>query len=71
MLDEIVPVLKNFRDRLYRFFPARRDAAMELIDALSSNRTADNDRVIANILLNNRTERVRAGMGTPTLTGTY
>jgi len=41
MLDEIVPVLKNFRDRLYRFFPARRDAAMELIDALSSNRTAD------------------------------
>lgn len=40
MLDEIVPVLKNFRDRLYRFFPSRRDAAMELVDALSSNRTA-------------------------------
>lgn len=40
MLEEIVPVLKNFRDRVYRFFPSRRDAAMELVDALSSNRTA-------------------------------
>ena len=41
MLEEIVPVLKNFRDRVYRFFPSRRDAAMELIDALSSNSTAN------------------------------
>ncbi len=40
MLEEIVPVLKHFRDRLYRFFPSRRDAAMELVDALASNRTA-------------------------------
>jgi hypothetical protein len=40
MLKEIVPVLNNFRDRVYRFFPSRRDAAMELVDALSSNRTA-------------------------------
>lgn len=40
MLEEIVPGLKNFRDRLYRFFPSRRDAAMELVDALSSNNTA-------------------------------
>jgi hypothetical protein len=40
MLEEIVPVLKNFRDRVYRFFPSRRDAAIELVDALSSNRTA-------------------------------
>ena len=37
MLEEIVPILKNFRDRIYHFFPSRRDAAMELIDALSSN----------------------------------
>lgn len=40
MLEEIVPILKNFRDRIYRFFPSRRDAAMELVDALSSNRAA-------------------------------
>ena len=40
MLEEIVPVLKKFRDRIYRFFPSRRDAAMELVDALSSNKTA-------------------------------
>jgi hypothetical protein len=40
MLEEIVPVLKNFRDRIYQFFPSRRDAAMELVDALSSNKTA-------------------------------
>ena len=41
MLEEIVPILKNFRDRVYRFFPSRRDATMELIDALSSNKTAN------------------------------
>ena len=40
MLEEIVLVLKNFRDRIYRFFPSRQDAAMELVDALSSNKTA-------------------------------
>lgn len=40
MLEEIVPALKKFRDRIYRFFPSRQDAAMELVDALSSNRTA-------------------------------
>jgi len=40
MLEEIVLVLKSFRDRIYHFFPSRRDAAMELVDALSSNRTA-------------------------------
>jgi hypothetical protein len=40
MLEEIVPIFKNFRDRVYRFFPSRRDAAMELVDALSSNKTA-------------------------------
>lgn len=40
MLDEIVPVLKSFRDRIYRFFPSRQDAAMELVDALSSNKMA-------------------------------
>ena len=40
MLEEIVPIFKNFRDRIYQFFPSRRDAAMELVDALSSNRTA-------------------------------
>ena len=40
MLEEIIPVLKNFRDKIYRFFPSRQDAAMELVDALSSNKTA-------------------------------
>jgi hypothetical protein len=40
MLEEIVPVLKIFRDKIYRFFPSRNDAAMELVDALSSNKTA-------------------------------
>jgi hypothetical protein len=40
MPEEILPVLKNFRDRIYQFFPSRRDAAMELVDALSSNKTA-------------------------------
>ena len=27
MLEEIVPIFKNFRDRIYQFFPSRRDAA--------------------------------------------
>jgi hypothetical protein len=41
MQEEIVPIFKNFRDSVYRFFPSRRDAAMELVDALSSNKTAN------------------------------
>jgi hypothetical protein len=40
MLEEIVPVLKKFRDKIYNFFPLRRDATIELVDALSSNITA-------------------------------
>ena len=40
MLNMILPVLKNFRERIYQFFPSRRDAAMELVDSLSSNKTA-------------------------------
>ena len=41
MLDEIVPVLKKFRDKIYQFFPSRQDASMELVDALSSNTSAN------------------------------
>src|SRR5579872_4415484 len=37
MLDEIVNALKNFREKSYSFFHHRKDAAMELVDALSSN----------------------------------
>jgi len=40
MLEEIVPSLKKFRDRIYQLFPSRQDAAMELLDSLSSNKTA-------------------------------
>jgi len=40
MLDEIVPVFKKFREKIYRIFPSRRDAAIELVDALSSSTTA-------------------------------
>ena len=40
MLDTILPVLKRFREKIYQFFPSRRDAAMELVDSLSSNKTA-------------------------------
>ena len=40
MLEEILPMFKHFRDRVYHFFPSRRDAAMDLVDSLSSNRTA-------------------------------
>jgi hypothetical protein len=38
MLEEIVPILKNFRDSIYRFFPSRRDAALDLVDALSQKK---------------------------------
>jgi len=41
MLNEIIPVLKKFRDKMYQFFPSRRDASMELVDALSSNTSAN------------------------------
>ena len=41
MLDEIVPVLNKFRDKIYQFFPSRQDASMELVDALSSNTSAN------------------------------
>ena len=41
MLDAIVNKFKNFRDNIYHFFQFRRDAAFELIDALSSNTTAN------------------------------
>ena len=40
MLGPIVNTFKNFRDRIYDFFCSRRDAAFELIDALSSNTSA-------------------------------
>lgn len=40
MLNTSLPSLKNFREQIYRFFPSRRDATMELVDSLSSNKTA-------------------------------
>jgi hypothetical protein len=40
MLDAIVNFIKLFREQIYCFFPRRRDAAMELINALASNTTA-------------------------------
>lgn len=40
MLPNIVSGLKNFRENIYNFFEYRQDAAMELVDALSSNTTA-------------------------------
>ena len=36
MLIETLTHLKNFRDKIYHFFCHRRDASMELVDALSS-----------------------------------
>ncbi|MDA9272077.1 transposase [bacterium] len=54
MLEEIVPIFKNFRDRIYRFFSSRRDAAMELVDALSSNRTASSVVALSLSLLHRR-----------------
>jgi hypothetical protein len=41
MLSEIVPALQKFRDKIYQFFPTRQDAAMEVVDALSSNTSAN------------------------------
>ena len=40
MLEEILPVLNNFRDKMYNFFHHRKDATMELVDSLSSNKKA-------------------------------
>lgn len=40
MPDVIVNKLKEFRESIYSFFPRRQDAAMELVDSLSSNTTA-------------------------------
>jgi len=40
MPSEIVPNLKNFRDKIYHFFTHRKDAALNLLDALSSNTSA-------------------------------
>jgi len=49
MPDAIIESLKIFRDKIYRFFPRRQDAAMELVDSLSSNTTA---RSIVELSLN-------------------
>lgn len=49
MPNGIIDSLKNFRDKIYQFFPRRRDAAMELVDSLSSNTTA---RSIVELSLN-------------------
>ncbi|MBX3708736.1 MAG: hypothetical protein KIT56_05785 [Gammaproteobacteria bacterium] len=40
MLDAIVNRAKQFREKIYQFFPSRRDAAMELVDSLASNTQA-------------------------------
>lgn len=37
MRDPIVNGIKNFREEIYHFFEHRRDAALELVDSLSSN----------------------------------
>ena len=49
MPDGIIDSLKNFRDKIYCFFPRRQDASMELVDSLSSNTTA---RSIVELSLN-------------------
>lgn len=40
MLDAIVNRVKQIREKIYHFFPCRRDAAMELVDSLASNTQA-------------------------------
>jgi hypothetical protein len=40
MINQIKDRLKAFRNNIYNFFPNRRDAAMELVDSLSSNTQA-------------------------------
>ncbi|OGT38479.1 MAG: hypothetical protein A3F11_05075 [Gammaproteobacteria bacterium RIFCSPHIGHO2_12_FULL_37_14] len=40
MLDAIVNRVKQFREKIYQFFPSRRDAAMELVDSLARNTQA-------------------------------
>ena len=49
MLQGIVNTFKDFRDKIYHFFQYRRDAAFELIDALSNNTTAQS---VVELLLN-------------------
>lgn len=41
MLESIVNTFKSFRDNIYHFFQFRHDAAIELVDSLSSNTTAN------------------------------
>jgi len=40
-LEQIIQQLIKFRNKLYEIIPKRRDATLELIDALSSNTQAD------------------------------
>jgi hypothetical protein len=40
MLDPIVNGVKLFREKIYQFFPRRRDTAMDLVDSLASNTQA-------------------------------
>lgn len=40
MINQVKDKLKAFRDSIYNFFSGRQDAAMELVDALSSNTDA-------------------------------
>jgi hypothetical protein len=57
MLDEIIPVLKNFRDKIYQLFPSRQDAAMDLVDSLSSNTSATS---VVELSLNSLHRRTKA-----------
>ena len=49
MLNAIIENVKKFREALYHFFPSRQDAAMELLDSISSN---NNARSVAELSLN-------------------
>ena len=49
MLNTIVKQVKKFREAIYQFFPSRKDAAMELVDSISSNTQADS---VAELSLN-------------------
>jgi hypothetical protein len=49
MLDVIVARVIQIRDKFYAFFPSRQDAAMELVDSLSSNTYA---KSVAELSLN-------------------
>ncbi len=43
MLNMILPVLKNFREQIYQFFPSRRDATMEWLPLDTLNRALGNN----------------------------